>query len=119
MAEATKATGGCHCGRVRFEATGDFTGAVACNCSICEKRGHWLAFVPSDAFRVTAGEAELADYQFNRHIIHHLFCPTCGIESFARALSPDGREMVAVNVRCIDGIDLSTVTVRPFDGRSR
>ena len=35
--------GGCHCGRVAFEADGDLTAAVDCNCSICTKSGflHW------------------------------------------------------------------------------
>ena len=116
---AGTSTGGCHCGAVRFEATGDFSRALSCNCSICQKRGHWLAFVPADDFRVTAGADELTDYQFNRHIIHHLFCSTCGIQAFSRAMTPAGRDMVAVNVRCIDGIDLAAVTVSPYDGRSR
>lgn len=118
MAEATTETGGCHCGKVRFEATGDFTSALSCNCSICEKRGHWLAFVPAGEFSVTSGEDTLTEYLFNRHVIRHLFCPTCGIEAFARATAPDGKAMVAVNVRCIDGIDLSKVTVNAYDGRS-
>ncbi|MBZ9937599.1 GFA family protein [Mesorhizobium sp. BR1-1-16] len=117
MAEATDETGGCHCGKVRFEAHGDFTSAISCNCSICQKRGHWLAFVPASNFSVTAGEDNLTDYQFNRHIIHHLFCQDCGIEAFARAKGPDGSNMVAVNVRCIDGIDLASVTVNAYDGR--
>ena len=118
MAEATQATGGCHCGKVRFETRGDFTSAISCNCSICQKRGHWLAFVPARDFSVTSGEDNLTDYQFNRHIIHHLFCKDCGIEAFARAKGPDGSDMVAVNVRCIDGIDLAAVTVNAYDGRS-
>ena len=118
MSEATEVAGGCHCGKVRFEARGDFTSAISCNCSICQKRGHWLAFVPESAFAITAGADHLIDYQFNRHIIHHLFCETCGIEAFARAEAPDGTPMAAINVRCIDGIDLSTVTVSPFDGRA-
>ena len=119
MAEAATRTGGCHCGAVRFEATGDFSRAISCNCSICEKRGHWLAFVPAGDFSLMTGAGELTDYQFNRHIIHHLFCRTCGIQAFSGAVAPDGRDTVAVNVRCIDGIDLASVTVSPYDGRSR
>jgi len=118
MTEAGRVEGGCHCGAVRFEATGDFFSAISCNCSICQKRGHWLAFIPASAFTQTAGEGMLTDYQFNRHVIHHLFCPRCGIEAFARGKMPDGSDMVAVNVRCIDGIDLAAVTVHSYDGRS-
>jgi len=51
--------------------------------------------------------------------MHHLFCAACGIESFARGTAPDGKEMVAINARCLDGVDLATLTLTPIDGRSR
>ena len=61
----------------------------------------------------------MTDYQFKKHIIHHLFCSTCGISSFTRGKSPDGKEMVAINVRCLDGVELDALEVMKFDGRSR
>ena len=45
-----------------------------------------------------------------------MFCKTCGIKSFARGKRPDGTEMVAINVRCLDGIDLAKVERKQFDG---
>ena len=60
----------------------------------------------------------LSDYQFKARRIHHLFCPVCGIRSFARGKGPDGREMIAINVHCLEGADPATLGVRPFDGRS-
>jgi hypothetical protein len=39
------------------------------------------------------------------HRIHHLFCSTCGIESYARGKSADGADMVAINLRCLDNVD--------------
>jgi hypothetical protein len=121
-AEANRAearAGGCHCGRVRFSARGDFSAAMACNCSICQKRGHWLAFVPAADFELQSGGDALVDYQFNTHKIHHPFCPTCGVGAFGHATGPDGSPMMAVNIRCLDDMDLTTVRVTHFDGRSR
>ncbi|BCP54337.1 aldehyde-activating protein [Kaistia sp. 32K] len=118
MAASETRGGGCHCGRVRFTVRGDFGTAMSCNCSICQKRGHWLAFVPAADFTLESGADDLTDYQFNRFRIHHLFCSHCGVGSFGRGVGPDGAEMVAVNVRCLDDMDLSTVTVTAFDGRS-
>lgn len=112
-------TGGCHCGRVRFEATASLDRVMSCNCSNCQARGLLLTFVPPEQFTLVSGEDDLADYQFNTKTIHHLFCRTCGIESFARGIRPsDGAKMVAINVRCLDGVDLAALTLTPVDGRS-
>lgn len=114
----TKHTGGCHCGKVRYEVEADLATVMSCNCSICQKRGALLTFVPTPRFTVLSGDDALTDYQFNKKIIHHLFCGTCGVASFARGVAPDGSEMVAVNVRCLDDVDPAALTVTPFDGRS-
>ena len=111
-------TGSCHCGRIRYQVTADLGRVISCNCSICQKRGLLLAFANPDQFSLTAGQSELADYQFGKKAIHHLFCPGCGVESFARGIPPDGKEMVAINVRCLDDVDPATLTPTPFDGRS-
>ena len=112
-------TGGCHCGRVRYQVTADLSRVISCNCSHCQKRGLLLAFTTPDQFSLTRGESELSDYQFNKKVIHHLFCSQCGIQSFARGVTPDGKGMVAINVRCLDGVDPATLTLTPVDGRSR
>jgi len=118
MPEAAKYQGGCHCGRVRYEVETALEPVLSCNCSICQKRGALLTFVPASQFSLHSGEDALTDYQFNKKIIHHLFCKTCGIASFARGRGPDGTEMVAINVRCLDGVDVASLTPMPFDGKS-
>lgn len=118
MAEATKHAGGCHCGRVRFEVTTDLGMVISCNCSICLKKGLILTFVPEGQFTLLSGEDNLTDYQFNKHVIHHLTCASCGVQPFARGKGPDGVETVAVNLRCVDDIDLATLSPTPYDGRS-
>ena len=69
-----------------------------------------------DQFKAWRGR-RAQDYQFNKKIIHHLLCPACGIESFARGNGPDGKEMVAINVRCLEGVDVKSLTPMPFNGR--
>ncbi len=111
--------GGCHCGAVRFHVDIDLDQpAITCNCSICTRAGTILSFVPRAQFALEQGEANLTDYQFNRNVIHHLFCKTCGIKAFGRGVGPDGKEMVAVNVRCLDDIDLDRVPTKHFDGKA-
>lgn len=119
MTDPKKYTGGCHCGRVRYEVEADLSQPViACNCSICNKTGTLLTFVPAAAFKLLAGGDALVDYQFAKKHIHHLFCPTCGIRSFAHGEAPGGGTMFAVNVRCLDDVDIGALTVNHFDGKS-
>jgi hypothetical protein len=117
-ADSKSYDGGCHCGKVRYHATTDLKTVISCNCSICSKRGSLLTFVPASRFTLEKGEDSLTEYQFNKHVIHHMFCSTCGILPFARGTAPDGQEMVAINVRCLDGVDLKALTITEFDGRS-
>ncbi|HEX3487552.1 MAG TPA: GFA family protein [Micropepsaceae bacterium] len=118
MADMKTYAGGCHCGHVRFQTQADLGQVMACNCSICTQRGLLLTFVPAAQFTLESGGADLTEYRFNKHVVRHLFCPNCGVEAFARGTGPDGAEMVALNVRSLDGIDISTLNPQPFDGRS-
>ena len=118
MPETKTYTGGCHCGEVRFEVTTDLSTVVACNCSLCQKRGALWSFVPSEHFGLRAGLEDLKDYQFGKKTIHHLFCGQCGVGAFSRGKNPKGEEMIAVNVRCLDDVDIAALTPTPFDGRS-
>jgi hypothetical protein len=45
--------------------------------------------------------------------------PQCGIHRFAEGTDPKGNPMAAVNVRCLEGIDLDKVPVTRYDGRSK
>jgi hypothetical protein len=120
MANEQTYKGSCHCGKVSYEAKVDLSqGVYSCNCSLCSRKGHLLAFISPEQFRLVSGdEKALTDYQFNHHVIHHLFCPTCGIQSFARGKKRDGTPMVAINVRCLDGVEIDTLKLTKVDGRS-
>ena len=76
-------SGGCHCGRVRFEVIAPKDLNVSeCNCSICRKAGYLHLVVPKDRFKLLSGEDALTTYRFNTHTAKHLFCSACGIKSF-------------------------------------
>jgi len=52
-------------------------------------------------------------------VIHHRFCPTCGIHPYAVGTDAKGNPMAAINLRCVDGLDLDELSVTHYDGRSR
>jgi len=111
-----KHTGGCHCGKVKYEVEMNLEKAISCNCSICMKRGSLLDFVPEANFKLLSGSDHLTDYLFNKKVIHHLFCKTCGILSFGRGTAPDGSKVVALNIRCIDGVQLDQIKIHEYNG---
>jgi hypothetical protein len=111
--------GGCQCGKVRYEVRLDIGEVLSCNCSRCGRLGALLAFAPAGQFKLIQGDDDLTTYEFNRHVIQHKFCATCGIQSFAVGRHPKtGEPMVAINVRCLDGLDVGQFPVRMVDGKS-
>ena len=112
-------TGSCQCGAVAYEVDVDISEPVACNCSRCRRLGSLLAFAPRSAFTLVRGEDATTEYLFNKHTIHHLFCATCGIQSYSFASLPDGTEMIAINVNCLDGVDPRSLPFKTHDGASR
>ncbi len=108
--------GGCHCGRVAFEIDGECDEVVECNCSICRKKAylHWI--VPGDRFRLLTPADALATYTFNTRTARHHFCPACGVAAFYVPRSDPDK--IDVNARCLDGVDVTRLRVRRFDGRN-
>jgi hypothetical protein len=93
-------TGGCLCGAVRYESTGEPGFALLCHCRDCQRQsGSAFAAgwrVPAAGFRVTQGEPKLylraAD---SGNEITRAFCPDCGTMLFLRVsarpdLAPSG-----------------------------
>ena len=113
-----KYRGSCHCKRIAFEAEGEIKGVLACNCSICSRKGALLWAAPREALRLLGSDEGLRSYTFNNHAIVHRFCETCGMHPFAEQEdAPDG-PAAYVNLRCIEGLDLTAIPVMEFDGRS-
>lgn len=114
-ASNTNILGGCHCGAIRFRVKVRKYEAIACNCSICQKKGILHLIVPPEDFELLQGEENLSTYTFNTGIAKHYFCKTCGIHPFYRPRShPDDYD---VNVRCLDGDAIERFTITSFDGK--
>ncbi|MDR7268694.1 hypothetical protein J2X20_001323 [Pelomonas saccharophila] len=111
--------GSCHCGRIKFEVEGEPASALSCNCSICQRKGSLLWFVPRGALRLLTPEEDASSYTFNQHVIRHRFCPTCGMHPYGEGKGPDGSAMAAINLRCLEDIELKAVPITEYDGRSK
>lgn len=110
--------GSCHCGQIRFEVEGDFDKVIECNCSHCSRKGYLLWFVPRTQVRLHTPEKAYSTYTFNRHLIKHHFCSKCGCAPFGFGVAPDGTETAAVNVRCLEDVELGSIKREFVDGRS-
>lgn len=108
-------TGGCHCGKVKFEVEAPAQIRVTeCNCSICSKSGYLHLIVPRERFHLIEGLEHLEKYEFNTKTAKHYFCKTCGIKSFYIPRShPDG---YSVNARCIDSDTIESMEVNSSNG---
>jgi len=112
-------SGGCQCGKVRYNVELALDEVIACNCSRCGRLGSLLAFAPASKFELESGKDAVTPFEFNRHVIQHYFCSSCGIQSYAIGRNPKtGEEMAAINVRCLDGLDVSALKVKHVDGKS-
>lgn len=98
--EMNKISGGCLCGEVRFEASGEPYRVGLCHCFDCRKQHgalfHASAIYPENAVTV---KGETGSYQ-GRH-----FCPRCGSSVFSR--SDDEME---INLGSLDEIGRFTPT---------
>lgn len=109
-----KYTGGCHCGAVRYEFEGEVTEGLECNCSHCSAKGLLLYFADKDGFKLLSGAENLSEYFFNKKHIRHLFCKTCGTQAHAEGVT---FPKVAINLRCVDGIDLASLPRQHYNGK--
>jgi hypothetical protein len=110
--------GSCHCGKVAFEVEGELTQVAECNCSHCSRKGYLMWFVKRSQLRLTTSEDDLATYRFNKHVIDHRFCKTCGCAPFASGSAGAAAEGAAINVRCLEDVDPASLKIVPFDGLS-
>jgi hypothetical protein len=111
--------GSCHCGTVRFECDADLSRpASRCNCSVCTKLAWLGGVVKPEAFRLLAGEENLAVYAWGFKTGTRRFCKTCGTHCFGPGDLPQlGGAYVSVNYNCLDGVEVKDLKVVYWDGR--
>jgi len=128
-------TASCHCGAIKIEVPGLPAEAKECNCTYCHRTGAvWGYYSPEEVRITTAGEAD-RDYA-PRGMNHHHFCGQCGgnthgfTPDWASLYNNDGtlkpgmtqgvpeRQIVGINLRMVDELDLPTLAIIKVDGRN-
>jgi len=117
--------GSCHCGACRFEVDMDLDHVRSCNCSICKRRGALIHRVPKSALRLFTPLEALSVYAWHSKTAKDYFCPQCGILPFRIPSDPTPEERAegklpfvgwAVNVRCLEGVQLENIPVVTIKG---
>ena len=57
-------------------------------------------------------------YHFNNKETDHIFCKTCGTASYGSGSDGEGNVMMAINVRCLDDVNLDALKINHVDGKS-
>jgi hypothetical protein len=106
MADAV--TGGCLCGKVRYEISQPVQNIIACHCTNCQKSsGSGMSHntpIPSSAFKLTAGQPKIfADTANSGNKLYRAFCGDCGSPIYSqREKMP---EFMVVKVGTLDDSD--------------
>ncbi len=106
--------GGCHCGKLRFEADLELDHVRVCDCSICKKRGALLHRVDASNFRLLTPLDDASLYRWHTRTAKDYFCPVCGVLPFRRPRTAP--HQWSVNVRCLDGVDPASIPVTRLEG---
>jgi len=119
-------TGYCHCKRIKFEIDAVIDHVRECDCSLCSQRGALIFRVPEDCFRLQNPLSDLTRYQWNTKMAADYFCPNCGMLPFRKPRTLTEKELEsgmtpflggwAINVRCLEGIDISALPRKAVHG---
>tara|TARA_R110002020_G_scaffold327289_5_gene543193 strand:+ start:3873 stop:4274 length:402 start_codon:yes stop_codon:yes gene_type:complete len=125
----------CHCGATRIELPGPPTQAGECNCTFCARTGAvWAYYDPGELTFLSRTDER--SYSTAPDIHQHYFCGRCGMQTWgdspnwASLYNADGTPKSAqvtgiptarrhgLNLRLVDNLDWSAVTVEKLDGRN-
>jgi hypothetical protein len=98
-------TGGCLCGRVRFELTTPATAAGYCHCTRCQRRtgaaASAQARIDGRTLRLLQGEEFVKAWRPAAGGFEKCFCGECGAHLFSR--NPDDPAEMSVRLGAFDG----------------
>jgi hypothetical protein len=110
-------TGSCHCGAVKIMVAEAPAIVTSCNCSICRRLGTlWAYYSPAEVTLTHAPGATDA-YSWGERSLAFRRCATCGCVTHWEAIDDPAYDRMGVNARLLD-IDIETIPVKKFDGRS-
>ena len=109
--------GSCHCGHIAFQVEGTLTGAMSSNCSICQRKGALMWFVPREQLQLLTPDENASTYTFNKHVIKHRFCKHCGVLPFGEGMDGKGVATAAINIRCLENFEFEKVPLQFYNGR--
>ena len=125
----------CHCGATRIELPAHPTEGTECNCTYCARTGAVWAYYAPGELKFLSRDGERT-YSTSPQIHQHHFCGNCGMQTWGD--SPDWSSMYnddgtpkegdgtgipaarkhGLNLRLIDELDWSKVTINKVDGRN-
>lgn len=117
--------GSCHCGFILFSIHANIDHLRICDCSVCHKRGAMMFRISADRLLLHRPLSDLNCYRWGSRSGADYFCPHCGILPFRKPSALTTKERSegqkpftgwAINVLCLDGIDISTLPQRFIRG---
>ncbi|KAA8650182.1 GFA family protein [Aspergillus tanneri] len=121
MSDQKSYQGSCHCGQVKYSVSLspplEQQDVIQCNCSICSRNGYLFVYSKAADLQSEHSDSALKEYRFASKNYPHYFCTTCGTSLYAKGSAPDGGELVAVNVRTINDVDIKALKFKEIDGR--
>ncbi|KAJ7125264.1 Mss4-like protein [Mycena epipterygia] len=107
--------GNCHCGAITYTLhSAPLSLVKTCNCSSCSRDG--VAWVYPKCTSVTIHSQEtVVEYTYGLRRVMHAFCGHCGVAVWERFTSPRKSDGMGINVRAMNGVDWSTLTIKMLD----
>ena len=95
-----KMTGGCACGRIRFEAAIDSDEAYLCHCRMCQRASGNVSLAMIGVEQAGVRWLQAPDWYRSSPIAERPFCASCGTSLGFRYL--DGTTRMDLTVACFD-----------------